>query len=441
MCIVSNMWEGSWMIYLQAGVSKKLHKVLTIRWFIFHFVPVCLGVYLAFEGWVLANNKEIQEAREYFTKLSEQIVLSVQLSSTITQMQPEALVALYFSDEVPLKSQFERFTIGNPFWDSAGTINGIRWAPYILDKDRAGFEADTKRLYPAFKIWRFGPANSQVEQMNSSFNFYCPILYNPGGEVMIGFDICNDIIQGPIIRRVASTGIIESVKPFELRMPPTLDEGVFPVGTIVYMPLFRNKEEMIQIQYTDDYIGCVIAVIHFRSMLTSILQKMQLQDVDVFMFTDNVEPKYMTHFEGYPANNLTYDSIKDIRVSDIVGDMVTTAVDAQFVTFVDTRYMIIVRARKGKFLRRYETNLPVNFLLISLFVLFLDKIMMLAEKILYRRQRRVAEGKDSKCGLDTTVLNGVSPTECNYANARVFPSLPVAVVEILSNPASGSGNA
>lgn len=411
------------MILSSERASKTLRRIFTLRWLFFHFIPVCLGVYLAIEGWVLANDREAEEARAYFTKLSEQIALSVQLASTITQMQPEALVALYFSADVPPKAQFQKFTTGNPFWDTAGTINGIQWAPYVLDRDRARFEADARGSYPDFFIWRFGPASSKIEQRNNSFNFYCPILHNPQGEFIVGLDLCNDLIEGPIIRRVASTGTIESAEPFELRM----EGSGYPMGTVVYMPLFRNSQGEIQIKYTDDYIGSVISVIHFRSMLRSILQQMQLDDIDVFMFTSGAEPRYLAHFEGsLPDTNITYESVKDIRVSEILGDMVTPAEDAHLVDFADTDYMIIVRARKGKFMHRYRTNLPVVFLLTSLFVLFLDKIMMLGEKLVYRNEGADQVRKPSRVDPSPkdTDMNAVFPVECIHTNARILPLPP-----------------
>ena len=261
----------------------------------------------------------------------------------------------FSSPSILSRQEFDQFTSGNVYWNTLKTIFQTQWVPYIRNANRSAFEAAVRKELEWFKIFRFNSSGIAVEEPQNSFSVYGPITYcAPPADYIVGLDLYNDPIEGPILQRAQATGSVLSAKPFELRglaIP-------FRLGMTIYMPLYQTNGTFT-VSKTDDYLGSIVSVFLFHPLLSNVLSDLTLRNTDVFLFeVDSGDAlnasTYLAHFESEPEStmpNLLPPAVYALRPSDIAGDFVTAFTADYDVTVVDRTFRVLVRAREGSFPR------------------------------------------------------------------------------------------
>jgi CHASE1-domain containing sensor protein len=315
---------------------------------------------------VSVHDPEIsREAELEFERIAQAITQTIQLSWRLTLTFPEFVVAnLIASPSFPRRGEFEAFAAGNPYWNPLKTILEVQWVPFV--SDRSSFEFSVREQIPEFMIFTFS-SSGKVPALNHSQ--YGPITYcSPMNNFILGLDLYNDPIEGPLIREAEATGRILSAPPFPLRGLP--DGTDFKQGTTVYMPLFilnaSSPSPAISIQRAPgaSFLGCVVTVIHFHPLVARVLAPLGLRGIDVFLFdpppnASSPSPPsaaaYVAHYESPPADSrpaLSPAAAAALRPEDIAGDLVTAFAPAWDVPTAGGRALrVLVRARAGSYPR------------------------------------------------------------------------------------------
>ena len=297
------------------------------------------------------------------SRIKEAIHDSFQNSLTYAEMAFSFLMA---SNPFPGRIEFNAFA-SSKYWDPDKTINGLQWAPLVLNSQRDHFETLVRREIPRFTIFNFtilGNTSIPVPKPSNSSSYYYPILYcYPLADSILGLDL-NDDVEGPWIDRARASGEPASAVPFLLRgLGPSTP---FHMGMTVYLPAYFNGNGSA-ITYDlipESYAGCVVAVFLFRSMIASILDSLQLVNYDVFLFY--VDPTdvnatnaaatatYVAHYESPPADDapgLSPAEALRIRPENVTGDIVTAFDSALDVLMAGRIFRVQVRARAGSLQR------------------------------------------------------------------------------------------
>jgi CHASE1-domain containing sensor protein len=303
-----------------------------------------------------------------FQRVSAAITSSVRLAWRLTENYPQMLMSDFFSSpSIISRDEFNRFTIGNVYWNSLKTIFQIQWVPCVTNVNRSAFEDSVRRELPWFKIFRFNSSGQAVEEPRDSFPAYGPITYcAPLADYIVGLDLYNDPIEGPIIRRAQATGNVLAADPFLLR---GLAE-TFRLGMTIYMPLYRTNGSF-SVSKSSDYVGCICSVFLFHPLMSNVLADLNLRHTDVFLFdvshgSDPNASTYLAHYESQPAStmpNLLPPAVYNLRPADVTGDFVTTFTPEYDLKVVDRTFRVLVRARAGSYPRDplvYSIRCPLH---------------------------------------------------------------------------------
>lgn len=295
-------------------------------------------------------------SQEQFQSIVSNILRSVSLGWQETIAYPKLVQSFFVSSiTLPSSSNFEKFIGSDIDYDPANIIKFTEWVPRVPNNQRESFENKTLEFFPDFQIYLFDPQGSKVVEPKNSASEYHPITYcSPRYDALIGFDLFNDKVEGPFLRMARDTGEPTSSPPFLLR--GLVD--TFKVGMTMYLPLYAvnsTQSEPTQIivslskQKSPQYWGCIVVVIHFQTLLASILKDMGLQSIDVFLFHE-ADTSYVAHFESDPPQTrprYSPDNVTAIRPADITGDLVT-AYSAQYdVSIANRPFRLLVRSRAG----------------------------------------------------------------------------------------------
>ena len=264
-----------------------------------------------------------------------------------------ALGFLVASKSFPDSSEFEKFCAGNPYWNPRGVIGLTEWVPAVSNNLRSAFEKQARLIDQDFIIYSYTSSGPTERPQNYS-EFYFPILYcSPPDPGLLGLDL-NDDVEGPAILSAKSTGRPATSEPFDARDPsPDLDGFDKLMG--LYMPLYHSNSSLVTVP-NPDFAGCVVTIIAFHPMVTNQLAKLNIQNLDIFLFWIDPTPNgtfkatYVGHYESPPdatKPHISPANASTLQPGDITGDIVTNFVPSFNLSFYDRTFRYVVRARKG----------------------------------------------------------------------------------------------
>jgi hypothetical protein len=293
-------------------------------------------------------------SQHQFQSTTANILRSISLGWQETAAYPKLVQSFIISSmTLPTSESFEKFVGSDIDYDPSNIIKFTEWVPRVPNSYRSKFENQTRNYINDFQIFLFDSSrNPKVEPPDSQPEYH-PITYS-SPPALLGFDLYNDPLEGAFLRMARDTGQPSSSLPFLLR-------GIsvpFTMGMTIYLPLYAinaphddptQSAVSLSKTKTNQYWGCVVIVIHFHSLLTSILQGLNLQSTDVFLF-HAADDTYIAHFESDPPEtrpNYTLATASGLRPSDIVGDLVTTYRPHYDVAVANRTFRLLVRSRAG----------------------------------------------------------------------------------------------
>ena len=296
-------------------------------------------------------------SQDQFLSAIANILRSISLGWEETVAYPQMVQSFLISSPMfPSSSDFEKFIGSNMDYDPRGVIKFTEWVPRVPKSERSQFEQKMRMVDPGFEIFLFASdgITDIVEPQNSSSEYH-PISYcSPRYDPLVGFDLYNDKVEGPFLREARDSGAPTSPPPFLLR-------GIverFKMGTTVYLPLYAiNSSHFnstspvvdLSLKRSSIYWGCVVAVINFSSFMNSILQDLDLQNLDVFLF-NAADSSYVAHYESDPAQtkpNYSPENASSLVPANISGDLVTAYSSEYDVVIAGRTYRLLIRSRAG----------------------------------------------------------------------------------------------
>jgi hypothetical protein len=388
----------SWKMSGRPWISK--------RTFIFFWLPILIALGVSIEYFVLAQKRESLSATDAFRMHALEVAMSVKLAWRITAMHPQFAASNLFSSKwdttgsttstasLPVTAaEFEKFAASNIYWNKQGTMVETQWAPYIESNNRNTVEKKIDEEGSiAFQIFKFG-ANGKDNIPEKDPGPFAPIAYcSPPNPFIVGLDLYNDLVEGPVTRNTQRTGQTLSTAPFQLRGLPSNAYGGFQMGFTIYIPLFRDSSGNVTPMKTDDFLGVVVNVVAFQPLLEGILSDVQLNEIDVFLFT-NADPvsgeteRFLAMYQSRPyegMTNFTVDEASRLLVKDITGDIVTSPDDPNFMVDMGDRTLrLVIRARTDRFEKKYVTFLPIVLMIVAILVKLVDKIFHFVDHWIY----------------------------------------------------------
>ena len=186
----------------------------------------------------LTHDSSISDAEiQNFIASAQNILQYVSQGWINTAIFPQMVVSFFTASNTLLtRDQFERFIGSNKYFDPHKVIQWTTWNQYILNSERQLFESGVRQSVPLFHMFLIASNGSDVTRAANASPAYGPITYcSPEDDDLIGFDVYNDVTEGPYIRAAATSGQPVSSEPFLLR---GLEGDVpFKMGMTMYTPL------------------------------------------------------------------------------------------------------------------------------------------------------------------------------------------------------------
>ena len=215
----------------------------------------------------LTHDSSISDAEiQNFIASAQNILQYVSQGWINTAIFPQMVVSFFTASNTLLtRDQFERFIGSNKYFDPHKVIQWTTWNQYILNSERQLFESGVRQSVPLFHMFLIASNGSDVTRAANASPAYGPITYcSPEDDDLIGFDVYNDVTEGPYIRTAAASGQPVSSEPFLLR---GLEGDVpFKMGMTMYTPLYSNRSLLSPGSCTlssapdAPYAGCIATV-------------------------------------------------------------------------------------------------------------------------------------------------------------------------------------
>ena len=141
------------------------------------------------------------------------------------------------SQQTVTRVEFNRFV--KRALETYSGIQALEWAPVVLEKDRAAFEASLQAEYPAFQITEQDSRGHIVPV--SEKPYYVPVIYlQPwlDNQPAFGYDLTSDPTRRTALETAQNTGQISASGPIKL-----VQENKDQFGFLVFLPIYKPQSK------------------------------------------------------------------------------------------------------------------------------------------------------------------------------------------------------